>query len=76
MCLFMKGLAAAQTTDIHSFALPSNLETLGTFVYLYGNGMGGLTVVKPVPEAVEPILYQIFRRSKVEPRVDYSSINS
>lgn len=28
------------------------------------------TVVEPVPEAVEAILYQVFRRSEVEPRID------
>lgn len=32
--------------------------------------IGGLTVIEPVPEAVEPILYKIFRRSKVEPGID------
>lgn len=33
-------------------------------------GSEGLTIIKPVPEAVEPILYKVFRRSKVEPRVN------
>ena len=33
-------------------------------------GSVGLTIIEPVPEAVEPILYKIFRRSKVEPRID------
>ena len=32
---------------------------------------GGVrTVVEPVPEAVEAILNQVFRCSKVEPRID------
>lgn len=31
---------------------------------------GGLTIIKPVPKAVEPILYKIFRRSKVEPGIN------
>jgi hypothetical protein len=30
----------------------------------------GLTVVEPIPEAVEPILNQVFRGSEVEPRID------
>ena len=33
-------------------------------------GSVGLTIIEPVPEAVEPILYKIFRRSKIEPRID------
>lgn len=33
-------------------------------------GSGGLTVIKPVPEAVEAILYKVFGRSKIEPRVN------
>jgi hypothetical protein len=28
------------------------------------------TVIEPVPEAIEAILYQVFRRSEVEPRID------
>ena len=35
-----------------------------------GEGSVGLTIIEPVPEAVEAILYKIFRRSKVEPRID------
>lgn len=31
---------------------------------------GALTVIEPVPKAVEPILNQIFRCSEVEPRID------
>lgn len=30
----------------------------------------GLTIVEPIPETVEPVLYKIFCCSKVEPRVD------
>ena len=29
-----------------------------------------LTVIEPVPKAVEAILYKVFGRSKVEPRID------
>jgi hypothetical protein len=28
------------------------------------------TVIEPVPKAIEAILYQVFRRSEVEPRID------
>jgi len=30
-----------------------------------------LTVVKPIPEAVEAMLNQVFCGTKVEPRIDY-----
>jgi len=30
-----------------------------------------LTVIKPIPEAVEAILNQVFCGSKIEPRIDY-----
>jgi hypothetical protein len=33
-----------------------------------------LTVVKPVPEAVEAMLHKILRCSKIEPRVNFISL--
>ena len=38
--------------------------------------IGVLTVVEPIPEAVEAILHKVFCGSKVEPWVDYSYISS
>lgn len=32
--------------------------------------LGLLTVVKPIPKAVESVFDQVFGRSKVEPRID------
>lgn len=32
-------------------------------------------VVKPVPEAVEAIRDQVFRRPEVEPRIDYGDVS-
>lgn len=32
---------------------------------------GGHTIVEPVPETVESILYEILGCSEVEPRIDY-----
>jgi hypothetical protein len=37
--------------------------------------MGMLTVIEPIPEAVEPILYKVFGGSKVEPWVDCSVVS-
>ena len=37
--------------------------------------IGVLTVVEPIPEAVEPILHKVFRRSKVKPWIDYPYIS-
>ncbi len=34
-----------------------------------------LTVIKPIPEVVETMLYKVFRRSEVEPRIDCNSIS-
>ncbi len=33
---------------------------------------GKLTVVKPIPETVKAMLYEVFRCPKIEPRIDYS----
>jgi hypothetical protein len=35
-----------------------------------------LTVVKPVPEAVEAMLNEVFCCSKVEPRVNFVSVSA
>jgi len=37
--------------------------------------MGMLTVIEPIPEAVESILYKVFGGSKVEPWVDCSVVS-
>ena len=37
---------------------------------------GVLTVVEPIPEAVEAILHEVFGCSKVKPRIDCSYISS
>lgn len=36
---------------------------------------GVRTVIKPIPKAVEAILYQVLRCSKVKPRINYKPIN-
>ena len=33
------------------------------------------TVIEPIPKAIEAILYQVFRRSEVKPRINYSNIS-
>jgi hypothetical protein len=33
---------------------------------------GKRTVIEPVPEAVEAMLYEVFGCSKIEPGIDYS----
>lgn len=33
---------------------------------------GAHTVIKPIPEAVKPMLYEVFCSSEVEPGIDYS----
>ncbi len=38
--------------------------------------IGVLTVVEPIPEAVEAILHKVFRCSKVKPWINYSYISS
>lgn len=35
--------------------------------------IGPLTVIKPIPEGVKPMLNQIFCCAKIEPRIDYMS---
>ena len=35
-----------------------------------------LTVIEPIPKAIEPILHQVLRCSEVEPRIDCFSISS
>ena len=37
--------------------------------------MGMLTVIEPIPEAVEPILNKVFGGPKVEPWIDYSLVS-
>lgn len=32
---------------------------------------GARTVIKPIPKAVEAMLHQVFRRPKIEPRINY-----
>ena len=36
--------------------------------------MGFLTVVKPIPKAIESILYQILRRPEIEPRINWEAL--
>lgn len=36
--------------------------------------IGPLTVIKPIPEGVKPMLNQIFCCAKIEPRIDYMSL--
>lgn len=33
------------------------------------------TVIEPVPETIKAILHQVFRRSEVEPRIDYIRVS-
>ena len=48
---------------LHSMSVHCSYMALGHAVEMR-------TVVEPVPEAVEAILYQVFRRSEVEPRIN------
>ncbi len=38
--------------------------------------IGVLTVVEPIPEAIEAVLHKVFGCSKVKPWIDYSYISS
>lgn len=71
MFLDRQELLATVPVEIRSSSLSRLDRSKTPFV---GNeaawGGGGLTIIEPVPKAVEPILYKIFRRSKVEPGID------
>lgn len=47
-----------------------------TVSFMQPDTRGLLTVVEPVPEAVEAILDEVFGGSEVEPRVDCSRVNA
>ena len=57
-----KGNLGQQILDSRSIQSPST--------YLFQLPWERLTVVKPVPEAVEAMLDEVFGGSKVEPRID------
>ena len=47
------------------------LKLFDVFVLRRSGHIGVLTVVEPIPEAVETILHKVFRGSKVKPWIDY-----
>ena len=54
---------------------PKVHAALIALLYHRKSNIGLLTVVEPIPEAVEPMLYQVLRRSKIEPGVNWRIVN-